>query len=198
MARLRLGIDVDGVLAHFDPAYQRELNRIGGTNIPPYIPTMWHHENPNGFSRETVEEFWNTAAQDPDFWASLLPIAGRNFDTLRKLSTQHDLFYVSKRPLHLQDATRTWLEWQLDGEACALHSNHKGHIAYGLELDAFWDDKPENLMDIGKHSPRTRRFLVDQPWNQIYSPKIRPLPYSVERVKDIQEGFDKLVQKVVY
>lgn len=197
MARLRLGIDVDGVLADFDPAYQRELNRIGGTNIPPYIPTMWHHENPAGFSRETVEEFWNTTAQAPAFWADLLPIAGRNPSTVRTLADHHDIIFVSKRPLHLQRTTAAWIDRHITLGGVTLHSNHKGHIACGLELDAFWDDKPENLMDIGKHSPNTRRFLIDQPWNQIYSPKIRPLPYSVERVKDIQAGFDKLVQRVL-
>jgi phosphoglycolate phosphatase-like HAD superfamily hydrolase len=54
-------IDMDGVLADFNPSYIRLLNEISGTvdlASESYQPTQWNYEGDLGFTNEHVLEAW--------------------------------------------------------------------------------------------------------------------------------------------
>lgn len=191
--KLIIGMDLDGVLCDFDSRYQEQLNQIkGGPRIKYTSPTKWHFEEDMGFKRVHVEEFWNTVAQQSYFWEHLPALATQtDINTLNKFKNYGVLYYISKRPLHLQTTTQNWVNQKLP-HAPVILTNNKGFIAKGLELDAMFDDKPQNLEHIyDTVQDRCKLFLVNRSWNRSYQND------KVIRIDRILEGFDILYKDVV-
>ncbi len=202
MNRLKLGIDIDGVLAFFDAAYHRELNIIQGTNVPFYNAKSWHHETvQGGFTRDTVETFWNTIAKGESFWELLPPYHAKGSPEHVRLSdivNKHDVYFITTRMQPPKVASENWLYWYLKvGEQrvyrdiTVLISGDKGYVARGLGLDAIIDDKPQNLEHCFLYSPKTKRLLLTQSWNTDYDNPV------IERVDTLLDGFDKM-EKIGY
>jgi 5'(3')-deoxyribonucleotidase len=189
LKNLRIGIDIDGVLADFTSSYIRELDRLNNTitDIGPKDIKEWHFERQH-WPQEVVEQFWNTVAREGYFWRGLDRLTENDPYYVSDLIERHDVYFVSKRPLTVKAATEAWMYdhygWGQRLPTVVL-SNHKGHVAYGLELDIMFDDKPANLQDIMHHSPKTDLYLISQPWNQTFEH-----PY-IHRVTTIKEGMQQ-------
>ena len=195
MKQLRVGIDIDGVLADFITPYIAEMNRIQGSNIVVAKSAIdeWHFETKVGFTGKTREAFWTQAQKDEAFWFNLPSLfTQEDYEALFRLVYTHkaDVFYVTKCPLNMRKIREDWIMKQLLPRAPVIATNHKGHIAYGLELHAMIDDKPENLIDVRKHCGLVPEcYLINQPWNaHSYYPYMK-------RVDSLAISLDKLMEK---
>ena len=169
---MTLGMDLDGCLADFNTAYIKLILEMTGVDLFPPRPfpiTEWDYPEGFGYTEPQLQEVWNWIEHDPSFWRRL-PVYAHAPQALDYLlaSPYHDLYFLTtRRGKHAKYQTEQWLRSlhvRLDIPTVLL-SSAKGHLARGLKLDVFIDDRPENCEAVRRQSPRTRVMLFDQPWN---------------------------------
>jgi hypothetical protein len=161
---LKIGFDIDGVLANFNRGYIQLLADLGGLELDPeYAPQRWHYEADLGVSKAVVNKAWDTIRESDTFWVDLDP-----YDVLLEELEDHDLYFITTRVGNkVKRQTEVWLYgYQHLQCPTVLISANKGPVAAGLELDVFIDDKLENILDVEAASPKTRTYLLNQAYNQ--------------------------------
>lgn len=200
---MRIGFDVDGVLARFESEYYRLLCDVTGRRIPEADPAQWDSpatwdwEKDAGYTPQEIRATWAVIAAMPDFWLSLPPIEGADTLSLcmRDLERNHDLYFITSRTSTETAKTQTeeWLRTYTEIDTpTVLISSQKGLCAAALQLDAYIDDNLDNVVDVYARtelmSVPTRIFLLDKGYNQTTS-----LPDRVTRVKSVGQMLDYLV-----
>lgn len=169
---MRIGVDVDGVLADFATNARAIAKQLfDGKPEDHLVQTGWGFDS-LGLNKEQESIMWNAIKGTFNFWASLKPLD--NTSLLPLLARKHDLVFVTTRiptagaPVCKQ--TEDWLHrWFLLDHPNVIITNHKGNVASSLQLKAFIDDKTSNLADIhnvvvGRVPPVL--YLKDAPYNQ--------------------------------
>lgn len=173
---MRLGIDVDGVLADFNTAFIDRVIAVTGRDLfPPRpfdIPT-WNYPEHYGYTADETTTIWESIKADDAFWA-LLPEYADTRDLLERLWSMrwdHDIYFITARPgVQAKQQTEHWLHHGGYDNPTVLITSHKGLAAQTLGLHAYVDDRWENALDAaGVHwkgeAPKTRSFLLTRPWN---------------------------------
>lgn len=177
---MKIGIDVDGVLADFNKSFiERVIDVTGKDLFPPRpfdIPT-WHYPQAYGYTDAEMKypdgPVWKTIADDPSFWYQLFPYDGAVEFIARLDSSVHDLYFITNRPgTTAKSQTENWIEFHnfgLQSEAFSyptvLVSPAKGLCAKALNLDLYIDDNTDNCLDVNHTSPNTRVVMLARPWN---------------------------------
>lgn len=190
MTLTKIGIDVDGVLVNFVNAFRREAETLLGRPFPDE-PTDWAFKNWN-LTKEEFASLWRHIEKTENWYlfygSDPYPCVPQ---VLTQLYADHELYFVTTRIKTLGDTTKRQTELSLVEMGVELPTvvvtTMKGPVASVLELDAFIDDRPENLEDIQKNSPSTRLFLLTQPWNAAYA-----APKSWTRVNNLEDFAKKL------
>ena len=188
---MRVGVDIDGVLADFNTRFIEEVIATTGKDLfPPRpfdIPT-WDYPQHYGYTREEVHAVWERLKANRAFWMTLPPYLGAMnlIEWLRETSQQghFDLYFITSRPGEMAKyQTEVWLAvhgGDITWTPTVLISSEKGKCADALRLTHYLDDKWENCHDVEAHTTATV-FMLDQPWNQ------RPAPGAVKVIEDISE-----------
>jgi hypothetical protein len=210
---MRIGFDIDGVLASFEHGAAPLMTRIEGTNLFPkgfpgnMDPPVWEWPEYFGHSSETVKKMWEVIRTSPTFWLNLP--ATDNAATLRLLwksiAPKHDIYFITARP---GDTAKRQTElWLLDhivlpcvkpatgwGDGTVLPltktptvliSHHKGLCAAALDLDCYIDDHAKNALAVRECNPKTRCYLLNKDYNREVN-----VPSSIQRVDTLGEMFD--------
>jgi uncharacterized HAD superfamily protein len=201
--RLRIGCDIDGVIADYGKASYQRLAAldVDGLRVPfrPDMQTEWNWQK-HHFTPAQLEEFSTISAQ-PEFWLRQIgPLA--TYDermAICELTRRHNVYFITHRPMGTEHATREWLTSMLtprhQGQIVYCGKDDKGVLAQGMKLHSFVDDLPTNLYNIEQATGgRTKTFLYDQPWNRV-RPGFPPYPDNGIRVYSITEALEQL-QKV--
>ncbi len=199
---MRIGIDIDGVLADFNTAYiQRVIDVCGEDLFPPRpfeIP-CWEYPQHFGYSNESIKAVWAIIKADATFWERLpaYSYTGEALFYLRKCIVRgDDVYFITDRPgVDAKGQTERWLKQFDVSEKSVSHptvliSAKKGWIARGLGLHVYIDDKVENCEQVVTESPETLTLMLTQGWN-----KGRDVA-GVERV-EIVVGFADRLRAVV-
>ena len=179
---MRIGFDVDGVLADFNRRFIELIIKVTGEDRFPArpfdIPT-WHYPQHYGYSAEVMDfehgPVWGTVRASGSFWAEL-PMYPWTRDVLDELARRRhndgdDIYFITDRPgRRAKRQTEDWLHDLGYEEATVLISGAKDLCAQALKLDAYIDDRFENASKVGAASPATRSFLLTRPWNAHYIP----------------------------
>jgi 5'(3')-deoxyribonucleotidase len=184
--RLKLGIDVDGVLADFTTAYREVCEKIVGKPLPT-MPTDWYQSN-WGLTNKDHDKAWREVEATHNFYYHLKPLPESKFFNLQALDLTHRLYFITTRPptkgLPIEVQTEDWLtRFFFLRNPTVIVTRNKGIVSSALEIDSFIDDRPENLLDIRTNSPNTNIFLMDQSWNKDYT--------GFSRVSDLSEFVSK-------
>jgi uncharacterized HAD superfamily protein len=188
--RLKLGVDIDGVLADWTSAFSRFCEGLFNREFPRFA-TSWNLDN-WGFGPGEFKQAWEAMCADRFFYSSLSPLSDLQGFEFRAFARKHRVYFVTTRPwtegATIEYQTANWLGGII-GVSCptVLVTENKGAVAAALGLDAFIDDKPENLADVHKNSPATWLYLRDWPYNR---PEISDLvltPGTYQRVKDFRQ-----------
>ncbi len=191
---MRIGIDVDGVLADFNTAFILRVIKETGKDLFPRrpfdIPT-WNYPESYGYTNDEVHAVWTAIKADPQFWLNLPPYA----DTLQSLSVLsqkshegNDLYFVTSRPgINAKSQTEKWLrENGFKDRPTVLISSEKGLCAEALNLDAYIDDRDLNVRDVSDaRGQNTKTFLLDRPWNRGFSLE----KHFITRIATLSEMF---------
>jgi hypothetical protein len=182
---VRIGFDVDGVLADFIPAYQALFVLIAGKNLfepgDIFDPPCWHWPTLRGYEDQfpgiTMDVLRNIWSND-NFWYSL----GAMKNNVRALNMliplleeKHEVYFLTNRAgLNPKRQTEMWLYKHLGyGRMSGMWptvlicgENAKGDLCKHLKLDAYLDDKLENVEDVIAKNPTTQTYLLTRAYNQ--------------------------------
>lgn len=172
---MRLGFDIDGVLASFWDAYERLcIEEASGANLfgrfrwPPHIPTCWTFPEHYGYSDDVVKAVWARIKASETFWTELHPMPDMaTFRAMLPAIAGDDVWFVTDRPgAASKQQTIAWLSAHGIRSPEVIISADKGGVARQLCLDFYVDDRGENVKSVEDAAPLTTVVLIDRPYNQ--------------------------------
>lgn len=175
MSTIRVGVDIDGVLARFNESYATLATSLTGFTFPPiddiHYPNTWHWDKAQGMLSKDVSKVWQHIKISPRFWQDLKPYAEApvflNMLSSKRYLKEWEIYFITTRMGRLvKQQTEDWLEEYGFKNPTVIISRLKGQIAEGLELTHFIDDKPSNCHDVMSRSAETKVYLLDRPWNK--------------------------------
>ena len=170
---MRLGCDLDGVLANLHGAFVStavelfpDLDRSAieaptfGASPPdptraPETPPVSPSEPDIVVSPRQTDAIWRRLSSTGDFWETLEEIESGAISKLAELTEERrwEVIFLTSRPPSsgstVQRQSQRWLErhgFPLPS-VYVVHGS-RGRIAEALELDVVIDDRPENCLDI--------------------------------------------------
>ena len=180
---LRLGFDMDGVVADLNAALVREAMRLfpgvelrtdSAASVAPPAPDPDAIEvDPSELtpaslplSRRQERQLWDEVRQIDNFWETLdetEPGIIRRLAEIARVRRWETIFLTSRPrtagdPVQVQ--SQRWLRAHgFDLPSLFVVSTSRGKIAASLELDVVVDDRPENCLDIAIDS-KARAVLI--------------------------------------
>lgn len=183
---MRLGIDLDGVVANFTEGWMRFYNRDFGTRLAVEDSKRWGDVvNLTHFA--SIREFWEWTS-DLDgrslFW-HLEPFPGA-VDALHTLAEAgHQIIIVTTKPWFAVDDTHDWIE----KHEIPAQEIHVLEDKWLVECDIYLDDGPHILPGLVEHRPDSTVCRYVRPWN-------RSVPGAVD-IHDFDE-FRDVVDRVAH
>lgn len=181
---MRLGIDLDGVVANFTKGWMHFYNREFGTELAVEDSRNWGDlVDLTHFA--DIDEFWNWSS-DLDgrsvFW-HLEPFPGA-VEALREMEgAGHDIVVVTTKPAFAVEDTHEWIVTH-DIPAKEVHILEAKWL---VPCDVYLDDGPRILPRLVEHRPEATVCRYVRPWN-------RPLAGAVD-VRDFDE-FREVVDRL--
>ena len=167
---LRIGFDMDGVLADFGgafraveqrlfpdasglPAGQPENEAARTAADPPDAPAK-PADNPHEEYRRRAA-IWSEIRSTPNFWTTLAPLEADAVRRVHELMLRHrwEVFFITQRPATdgdtVQRQTQRWLVTQgFDLPSVLVIAGSRGAAAAALRLDYHVDDNTRNCLDV--------------------------------------------------
>lgn len=160
---MRLGIDLDGVVADFNAGWIRLHRDEFGSDLRPEMVTTWDglHEL-GGFA--DMDAFWRWARgndERPSIFRHLDPYPDA-LDTLHALDRSgHQIVIVTTKPRWARVDTLRWLaDHELPtSEVHMIEAKHR------VTCDAYLDDSPHVIPALVRHRPDALVCRFVRPWN---------------------------------
>lgn len=200
MKHLKIGIDIDNVIADSYPHYIDAFNRRFGTAVKyEEIFHFYYLEKNVGVEENLVAEFIESIVHSEKFQLQIPPITNA-LEVIKKwLKNGHSVHFITSRPIDTKTETIKWLKkhgFMLKGITLDLYNekehnfshisrinSYKRMVADEKRLDIFIEDS----IDIAK-SMDIPVLLIDRPWNR------GNLPKNVKRVKNWEEIDNYVIQ----
>lgn len=166
---LRIGFDMDGVLADFASAYRAIETRLYGPAEPARIDNPEDVAEPADAAvpaRRRRDAVWAVITDTPDFWQTLPPLDAGAVRRIHEMTLRHrwEPFFITQRPATdgqtVQRQTQRWLvEQGFDLPSVLVINGPRGAAAGALALDYHVDDSPANCVDV-KSESTARPILI--------------------------------------
>lgn len=188
---MRIGLDIDGILADFNRSYMALLVELTGEDKfgPDYVPTTWAYPTSVGYTKENETDAWEIIKHS-NFWSILDAYPGVD-EFLSNLPTNHDYYFITSRPGERAKLdTEDWFMQHGVDLPTVLISSEKGECCHALNIDLYIDDKNENVLDVLDKSPSTDVYMLGRPWNSQQSvndfliPRLATLTEFLEAILD--------------
>jgi len=216
---LRIGFDMDGVLADFASAYRECEARLFGVpdqplqtgdpedealeeadaNADPVRGSAVGHRiaHPSELRRRR-DAVWQAIERTPDFWTLLKPLESGAVHRIHTLMLRHkwEVFFITQRPWTAGDTVQRQTQRWLVNEGFDLPSvlvipGSRGGAAGALRLDYHVDDSPRNCIDVKAESGAKPLLIVD-PSDEIAALSARKL--GIGTAESISQCLDILDQ----
>ncbi|KAA0549396.1 hypothetical protein FZW96_05650 [Bacillus sp. BGMRC 2118] len=179
MKNRKLGIDIDGTITNPN-TFIPYLNKTFKKNLTMGDIKVYNLATVLGI---TNEEFYTWMKEHEPLIYKDAPLVNHAISTLSDWEKQHQLIFISARPIDYLDVTNEWFiknkvpfhHIELIGKHDKLDSVKK----HGVEV--FFEDKHDNACDISEEC-NIPVLLFNTPYNQ------DPVPSKVVRVNDWQEA----------
>ena len=164
---LRIGIDVDGVLADNMSTVAYIMNHNFGTHYRKENFSNWRtwHNELFGLEEKDIYKYLDQAWHDGGAEIGTEESSVNIMKAIRRMSKIGRVIVITRRtPTSWSDMTR-WIsrrDWPIND----LVMVGKGGSKFDYNLDYLIDDKPSLINDRAKARSDTTILLRDQPWNQ--------------------------------
>lgn len=192
--KLKIGIDVDGILADFNSSYRELVHQYSDVRLPEIsntYPTSWNYPRDAGLDKATDNKLWEVISKSNSFWQDLpaYPDTKNFLEWAGWLPTEVDVYFITSRPgWTAKHQTENWLRFNGFGATpTVLISSEKGQCAEALKLTHYIDDKNENCTDVFNGSGSiTDVYMLVRPWNheQKFIPRIASLTDFKKVIED--------------
>ncbi|CAM3121666.1 hypothetical protein FITA111629_04800 [Filibacter tadaridae] len=186
MRNLRFGIDIDGTVTS-PTSLLPHINAQFGCNL--ILDDIKEYDLTKALTVDKKLFYeWYSSAEETIYSTS--PAQEKAKEILSGWKEQFELFYISARGNNVYDCTVRWFEQQeIPYDHIELiGSHHKIEAAKKFQVDAFFEDKHDNAVDIHEEL-NIPVILFDTPYNRA------PVPEGVIRVYNWQEA-DQWINKL--
>jgi hypothetical protein len=163
---LRLGVDVDGVLADFRSAFRTTARKCLGREVV----SETNGSPPSPLGHGDVEKVWAHIARTSNWWMQLEPYEPAEIARLYAIAraSRWEVFFLTKRPPSAGDPvqfqTQSWLERQgFYLPAVLTVPGSRGELANALRLDLVVDDQIINCVEIIGAGPAKTLLMLRDP-----------------------------------
>lgn len=165
---LRLGIDLDGVVADFNHGWTRRYNAEFGAQLAADMVRHWDGIPPLTHF-EDMDQFWEWAqAASPTFFRELPLFPGAR-ETMHDLWERHRIVIItSKHRWAITDTLAWFAEHELPADEI-----HFSWDKPRVPADVYLEDSPANLQLLAERRPDATVCRMVRPWNE-------PLPGVVD------------------
>jgi 5'(3')-deoxyribonucleotidase len=179
---LRLGIDMDGVIADFNAGWMRHFNAQHGTDLHPDMVDSWH-ALPGLTGLADMPAFWDWArdlGEGYSIFRHLDPFPGA-IESLHALNAAgHDIIIVTAKPDWSVPDTLAWLA----DHRVPVREVHIRHDKWEVDADVYLDDAPHVLRGYRRHRPDAEILRFVRRWN-----------HPIEGTHDVH-GWDDVIDRV--
>jgi uncharacterized HAD superfamily protein len=191
-SRLRLGIDLDGVVADFPRRYMELANQLYSLNLKPENQTSWALTC-LGLTDEQDYGIWKTIKRKHNFWMSLEKYP--DTDDLNLAQLHHTLFFITSRApsdghtLEVQCAQWLGTNYSLTCPTVIVVESWRAKPALveTLKIHAFLDDNPETVAEM--LSCKQNAYIQDRVYNRQFDyPRAKNVN---EFLKTVEEQFGR-------
>jgi hypothetical protein len=148
---LRLGIDVDGVLADFRSAFHVAARHCLGREVDSGDPQA----TARGLEQRDVKRVWAYVAKTPNWWIQLKAYEPEQMGRLYSLTRASgwEVCFLTNRPASAGDTVQFQTQWWIEQQGFYLPAvmtvpGSRGEIANGLRLDLIIDDLVLNCVEV--------------------------------------------------
>lgn len=161
---LRLGIDLDGVVADFNGGWMRRYNDTYGTALEPSLVRHWDDLHTHTHFPDQ-RAFWHWAATEGNgqgsFFRHLDPYPGA-LDALRRLDDAgHSVVILTSKPDWAVHDTFAWVA----AHEIPTREVHVVSDKASVTCDVYLDDADHNLVRLRAKRPGAVICRYVQPWN---------------------------------
>jgi 5'(3')-deoxyribonucleotidase len=160
---MRLGIDLDGVVADFILGWMTRYNLEFGGKLTEDLVDHWDAAG-DLTHFETLADFWDWAGATgggPTVFRHLSTYPGA-MPTLCELATEHDIVILSMKPDWAASDTFAWIAEQ----HLPTREIHLIRDKWKVDCDIYLDDSPFAIPALVEHRPESIVCRFVRPWNQ--------------------------------
>jgi hypothetical protein len=159
---IRVGFDVDGVLANFNKTFRETASTVErrGNRTPADA------ESP--LTADTMKRVWDLIGRTAQWWIQLEPYEPEQIERLYKTARERrwEVYFMTTRPPSAGETTQFQTQWWLETHGFVLPSvltvpGSRGDASNAVKLDIAVDDRLTNCVDIVATS-RAKALLLQR------------------------------------
>lgn len=164
--RLRIAVDLDGVLAESMQVWCEKVNKEFGMSLKMDDLDGWSSWKKFGISKD---DFYRILDESWEDWEDIPPTEAQLASKVARVAKFGDVDIVTGRSKRTEESARKWVEHHdVPYRQFVRVAGWRDKIV--LDYDVYVDDAPD-LMPLVSESPM-RAILYDRPWNRNV-PKMR-------------------------
>lgn len=176
MSSLRIGLDIDGVIARFS---QSLINKAVELGYRCTFPCCENHITTWNFSPD-FSKVWKVIEHDHKFWLNILPFDPPPFKPVVYCTSRPVPSVITKNWLIKHHMPLAKVETVPVGKDLNI-GELKANALRKHKIDVFVDDNGDNVTELNRLGIYT--LLLNRPWNTLYSDLNKFRIYSLDEIK---------------